>query len=652
MTEPLTLDKMRKEILKLYDITAAYGMSLAGAPRGDHLLSAIHQYNMWKLAFDTTYNLFSTVAGKGDSQIPEDIQEQMPGDPITDEAEREIMPTLDAWFTTNAETKITSELSMSMWATKSTLTMAKLDYQVATAGGINMYVDQHIGMADGVKACKAAIGRADATISSYTDMTLIINMGLMMLQAPEALSEVDLDALIAQINGRMLAIGELQKAMELIPLYEDPEISAMLEEYAKIDLNDYVDNILTGRVFGLEDTKSHAMAMVNMAEMGKELLEGCFGKLRAAGRSPGAMSAGMGKTLAIAGSIVMGLSNQILGATRAVAKRVMGVALSLIGISDGIVDIIMGVKMQIQALEARLQEAATSSMALGASSPGEHSECIITNLINIRILNQTVVAAWKNLSLMPFLTLSNAIIKPVLEALTDIAGEIKSYQDMIGEALADAYNLISLPRWIDYVLIYQLNQVKEVLGHQMAVYAKLKGAFMALKDKAKKIKPAKDKLKMVEVTFQAYIRKLNAVAQEHDTTLAEGKHAYEKLSEAIEILQSIHSLMSSRTATDQDKDSALSAILNYGAALEREASGRKRIKESSQNLSELWKGITKMRDSDYIAIMTVNTLEAFREYANIVKLIWGADLSKVIDEMQERIINEQGPLPVLSGQEP
>lgn len=647
-----TLAKIWKAITKAYADTASWGSDaaqttadwgkdkLAAATSDECLLGAIHQYRMWNLSFNATYALFETQSPRYiDSQG--DIHKQQPT-PIM------ISPLIDKSFTTDSEKErvyIRNALDMSTWAVRADITERQL-YMGTMDGITNGHDIQHTSLVGAIKACKEEMDKVDSSQLGYTNGGLIMGIGMLMLQTPNALDANDLEELIQDVDKKLDALQRLLYALRLVPSNNDEEISQLLEKFMGMQLDDYVDNILTGNIFGLGETSNHVAALANMVVMAEGLLAPCLDMLKATRGSMASLNGSMAAGMAGLGKVVATIMAYIELTTKSIAQAAMVIGLTAIGGSMAIVNSIMGLKMQIQELQKKA-EAATRGISVGlVMAPPDLGECPLTALINLENIIMAGEATAKNAIMMPLIKIADQILKPILESISDIGGDIQSMASMLGQSLASAYNMISVQRWVDYALVYQLNQMRDKVSLQISFYQELKSALTSFKNK---IKPQKDIYAMIDRAFKSYVRRIAQVAQEHDSQVEEGKNSYDKAMEAQKLLRAVMDLLLKRTADDSDKDELMSTMQRFDAIVERDKENlkkaRENIREAGKNLAGLWSEITEMRKNDTEARELMEYTDALRVYASIFKIIFGADLNDLIDELNKVFWDIYGPRP-------
>jgi len=631
------LEKIWQSIKAAYATTAGWGKdNLTEVTNDECLLGAIHQYRMWQASFNATYALFET-----QSPVYLDVTEG----PIAQPVEGEITPIIKDKFTIDSsanKTYIRNPMDMAHWANKASWTQLELDVKHLGEGTVYDYDQQHTSIVGSIQACKEAIDKIDPDQLDYSNSGLVIGIGLLMLQTPDALSRDDLTEILDDIDDKLAATRQLLTALSLVPSHQDEGIETLMEEFLGMNLHDYVDNILTGRIFGLGEASSHAAALVNMLVMAEGLLAPCLGMINGGKSNMGALSGSMSDGLAKVGKLVATITSYIEMATRAATEAALDIALAAIGGSSSIITTMMGLKMQVQELEKKAQDAVRGISIGKVMAPPGLGECPLTALVNLESAKATLEAGIKNAIMMPLMSLANEILKPILEAVSDIAGELQSLQSMLGASLAAAFNTISIQRWVDYALVYQLNKMRETAQQQVSYYHELKQYFTVLRNR---IRPPDRRYQMINRVFKSYVRRIADVAEEHDNRVGRQEYAYNLTVEAARLLGAASSLLVKRTADDKDKNDVIASMRQYDAIKEEGAELWENIRETGKNLEGLWRELTMVRASDLLGVELVKFIDTFREYAKVVRTIYGLDLNDALDQLEDLIIGQIGPLP-------
>lgn len=348
-TPEFGIKKIVDAINSAYKATLGWGKdNLTEVTNDECLLGAIHQFRMWQVSFNTTYALFATQSPKY-LHIDGTIDDKAPTKPMT--------PILDRSFTTNSEREkpyIKNSLDLGIWAAKADWTQTELSAQEGIGEGSVYNVDQqHQSIIAGIEACKEALEKIDKDQLGYNNAGLVVALGLLMLQTPNAVDIKDLAMLIEDIDKKLDANRDVLIALSMVPAHEDENIENLLKEFMGMRLDDYVDNILTGRIFGLGEGASHAAALVNMLAMAEGLLAPCLSMINGGKTSLSALSGATSDVVAGIGKLIAMITSYIEMATRTVTETAIDIALAAIGGSSAVIKSMMGLKMQIQELQKK-----------------------------------------------------------------------------------------------------------------------------------------------------------------------------------------------------------------------------------------------------------------------------------------------------------
>lgn len=640
-TTEAIIKQIGEAIKSAYVATAEWGKeNLTEVTSDECLLGAIHQYRMWQVSFNATYALFETQA-----PVYLDVAEGVASQPI----EGEILPIIERSFTTDSgqEKKyIRNPMDLAYWANKADWTQLELEVEHLGEGTVYDYDQQHGSIIGAIKACKDAIELVDKDQLAYNNSGLVVSIGLLMLQTPDALDRNDIIEILKDIELKLSANRQLLSALSMVPSHQDENIERLMEEFLGMGLNDYVDNILTGRIFGLGEASSHAAALVNMLVMAEGLLAPCLGMVNGGKNNMGALSGSMSDGLAKVGKLIALITSYIEMATRTITEAAMDLSLAAIGGSSAIIKSMMGLKMQIQEWQKKGEDAIRGiSIGKVMAPPGE-GECPLTAIINVESAKAMAEAGIKNALMMPLMAIANEVLKPILEMISDISGEIMSLQSMLGASLAAAFNTISIQRWVDYALVYQLNKMRETVQQQINYYQELRQQFTLLKNR---IKPPDKRYEMLDRIFKSYVRRIADTAKEHDDMVARHQYAYNKTVEAARLLGAASALLIKRSGDDKDKNDVIATMKQFDAIVERGEdlweSANKDIREVGKNLDGLWKELTDGRAADLVGRELRDFGDTFREYARTFKVIFGLDLDKYIDQLEVLLWGMVGPKP-------
>lgn len=636
-------DKINVLFLKKLEQDEDFSKGYYATGDPDTLIGAIHQFNLWKQAFDVTSKLFST-AGIADREA---IYSLNGGNDLASDytgSDGLIYSIIQDEFTTDPDTLLQSRWDLGIWAARAETTKTMLLTE-AVSNDVEAldYAAQHDEIMAGVVDCMQALADMDPDLMKYSHYSIIINIGLLILHMPETLQEDDFTVLLEDIDAKLTGLRGLAYALDSVPEYQDQEINDFLSNLAGMNLTDYIDNLLTGKIFGLGEAASHLSVLFNMGEFAFDVLSGCIEQLEIARHGQQLAAGYMNTALEAVGRFITKIMSYLTLGVREVAKAALDIALSAIGISSSLLDMLMGLKMQVQEWDKTIKETISGISIANMAAPPSAKGCPIAAIGNLQSAKTIAEAAIKNAAMLPYMTLANTILKPLLENLSDLQSEIKSYTDMIGEALASAYNAISLPRWVDFVIIYQLQQMRTHVYKQITLYYQLRNELINLKRRAGSDSRG---MELIQKAFSAYIRQLAEEAQKHDDNINNGISARSQMDNCIGSLESVIRLLVGRTATTDDKNRMLGAITNYGGFRQQEQTARKKIRASAQNLAQLWNELTEMRKADWAGKLIGEGLDSFRVYARIVRIIDGTDLNALIQEWQDELAKKLGPLPL------
>ena len=485
-----------------------------------------------------------------------------------------------------------------------------------------------------IEECLEAIKSPNDNAIKYGGTTMLINMGTMMLYTPSALSAEDVDIQIALVDKHINTLYGISRALANAPTAEDAEIDALLEKYASLNLNDYIDNILSGGIFGMDTAGPHTAALASGAAVALAALDACRIKIKWL-RVDNKFGPAIDEFTDKIAKLIAAITSRIDYTVRTAAAVAMKIATAALGVSDGVISAVLSLKMQLQELQNQYKEFVLGVMELGAiPTPPETdmAPCAIEPMMMADIVKAQAEAAIKNAALMPVMAIADVIMKPIFEAITDLTSEIQSYQDMLGSSLSSAFNLVSIDRWVMYVLCFQIKQLKDNINAQLEHYQNLRATMIAIKSK---IPPKDNRYALLERYINASLVLLKNAAKKHDEYMDNNKLIYDELHKARGIVLSMYGMLSGRAPSQADKSNFIEAMGTMQEMQDNKKKYMDNIISAWDNLGALYREmVDNLVNNKMIEQLAVSQIELFRAYVPIPKTIIGLDISIDIDELE------------------
>lgn len=646
-SDPPTIEKTREGIIKRLK-----GGLAEGIMSEETLIGCVTRYLILKAGIISTYTVMKNMGRETEKDLDkiEDLLSPLNMPTILPDMYPKIEKTVNKTF---PDVDIVIENEVDVLGSLEKTIFLKTYLALKTEGQVSESIlelgEVELNMQAIDEAIKAMEGIKDSAIR-YGPSSTLMTMGIMLLYSPSALTREQIDEQIMIIDNKIKQLLPIQKKLAAVGEFRDEEIENLMENYKKMKLDGYIDNILSGNIFGMDWTNSHKAALIDASLLGTQMLKACGIKadwLRH-NSNIGELGQKAADFITEWTGIVTGWANAAIRSTSSTAIKI---GTALLGVSDGVISAVLGAKMIVQKAQMDIEEFAKSKLSLiNIPIPDGYGDCPIEPLMMTHLVTAMAEATIKNAVLVPIVSIADVIMKPIFEALTDLTSEIQSYEDMLGNALSSAFNLISIDRWVMYVLCSQVKELQDNVSKQLKHYGDLRSTLERLRMYIPKKDP---RYALLEKNMRRNLAALKLAAEKNDQFMENKQKNYTELYRARSIVGSMYGLLAGKAATRTDKENFFKNVASIDEMKAASKEHEDKIKGSYENLGALWdETTTQIRNGKMVETIMNQQINMFKMYLPIPRIILGIDLTEDLDNMEKRLAAYFRPNPKPKGATP